>query len=98
MQRGTQYGGPWWNVSSDIAPLTSRGEPSAHQAVLRKGDTLIFTSTTKHAATPNPTNVARRLVHKVRESRGPAPSNVPPPPRHLDWRVPRVRKMRLPAL
>ena len=72
MQRGTQYGGPWWNVSSDIAPLTSRGEPSAHQAVLRKGDTLIFTSTTKHAATPNPTNVARRLVNKVKEPRCPA--------------------------
>ena len=72
MQRGTQYGGPWWNVSSDIAPLTSRGEPSAHQAVLRKGDTLIFTSTTKHAATPNPTNVARRLVNTVKEPRCPA--------------------------
>ena len=98
LQRGTQYGGTWWNVSSDNAPRTSRGEPSEFQAVMRKGDTLIFTSTTKHAATPNPTNVARRLVHKVTESRGPAPSNVPPPPRHLDWRVPRVRKMRLPAL
>ena len=64
LQRGTQYGGTWWNVSSDDAPRTGGTPwgPSAYQAVLRKGDTLIFTSTTKHAATPNPTNVARRLV------------------------------------
>ena len=37
--------------------------------LLRKGDTLIFTSTTKHTPTPNPTNVARRLVKKIREPR-----------------------------
>jgi len=72
MQRGTQYGGTWWNVSSDVAPKTSRGEPSAYQAVLRKGDTLIFTSTTKHAPTPNPTKVARQLVKKIREPKRPA--------------------------
>lgn len=77
MQRGTQYGGTWWNVSSDVAPKTSRGEPSAYQAVLRKGDTLIFTANTKHAVTPNPTNVARRLLNKVRDPRRPA--MCPPP-------------------
>ena len=89
-------------MSNLDAPKTSQGEPPAYRAVLSKGDTLIFTSTTKHAVTPNPTNVARRLVNKVRESRGPAPSNVPPPPapRHLDRRVPRVgeRFIKLPAL
>ena len=69
LQRGTQFEGPWWNVSQVPPPLTSQGEPAAYRAVLRKGDTLIFTATTKHAVTPNPTNVARRLVNKVREPR-----------------------------
>ena len=72
-------------MSNPDAPKTSQGEPPAYRAVLSKGDTLIFTSTTKHAVTPNPTNVARRLVNKVRESRGPAPSNVPPPPPPATW-------------
>ena len=69
LQRGTHFGGEWWNASSDYAPRTSRGEPPAYKAVLRKGDTLIFTSTTKHTPTPNPTYVARRLVKKIREPR-----------------------------
>ena len=79
-------------MSNVGAPKTSRGEPPSYRAVLSKGDTLIFTATTKHAVTPNPTNVARRLVNKVKESRDPAPSNAPPPPSHLDRRVPRVGK------
>jgi ectoine hydroxylase-related dioxygenase (phytanoyl-CoA dioxygenase family) len=33
--------------------------------VLRKGDTLIFTASTKHAATPNPTGVARGLLFSL---------------------------------
>lgn len=77
LQRGTHFGGEWWNVSSDYPPRTSRGEPPPYKAVLRKGDTLIFTATTKHAPTPNPTNVARRLVKER-----PAPSIAPPSPHH----------------
>ena len=65
LQPGTQYGGPWWKVSSDIPPSTSHGEPSAHLAVLHKGDTLIFTATTKHAATPNPTGLDRGLLFSI---------------------------------
>ena len=67
MQRGTQFEGPWWNLSNVYSPRPSQGEPPAYRAVLSKGDTLIFTATTKHAVAPNPTNVARWLVNKVRE-------------------------------
>ena len=68
MQRGTQFEGLWENVSSNSRPNPLRGEPPTYRAVLSKGDTLIFTATTKHAVAPNPTNVVRRMVNKVRES------------------------------
>lgn len=65
LQRGTHLGGPWENVSDYDPPSPSRGEPAPFQAVLRKGDTLIFTASTKHAATPNPTGVARGLLFSL---------------------------------
>ena len=33
--------------------------------VLRKGDSLVFTATTKHTATPNPTGVERGLLFSL---------------------------------
>ena len=33
--------------------------------MLRKGDSLIFTASTKHAATPNPTGVTRGLLFSL---------------------------------
>jgi len=47
------------------SPSPKPGEPAAFQAVLRKGDSLIFTATTKHAATPNPSGLARGLLFSL---------------------------------
>ena len=53
------------NANPTPRTLTLTGEPAAFQAVLRKGDSLIFTATTKHAATPNPSGVSRGLLFSL---------------------------------
>jgi ectoine hydroxylase-related dioxygenase (phytanoyl-CoA dioxygenase family) len=61
VQQETHLGGAFHGVTSRTPPCC--GQPPPATTFLRKGDTLIFTATTKHAVTPNPSGVDRGLFY-----------------------------------
>lgn len=65
VQPETHQTGAFSPVLSGRPPLSCCGEPQLETTVLRRGDTLIFTATTKHAVTPNPSAVERGLMYSI---------------------------------
>ena len=64
----THGGGRFFDSSdSHAAPDLHRGEPPGVPVVLRRGESVLFDYTTKHAATPNPIdlNIERNLFYAV---------------------------------
>ena len=64
IQRGTQLGGRHHLETLQKGP-PQPGQPEPEQIVLEQGDSLVFTATSKHAATPNPSPVSRCLLFAV---------------------------------
>ena len=63
LQQETHKGGAFHGVRSSAPPRDE--EPKPVTTILHKGDTLVFTATTKHAVTPNPSAVERGLFYSV---------------------------------
>mmetsp|Transcript_26389 Transcript_26389/g.79279 ORF Transcript_26389/g.79279 Transcript_26389/m.79279 type:complete len:199 (+) Transcript_26389:17-613(+) len=54
--------GEFAHLPKDVGPQ-KRGEPHTVSMPLKRGEMLIFTDTTKHTVTPNPTDVDRGIVY-----------------------------------
>ena len=65
IQRETHATGAWSSVVGALPPRDCCHEPPGETTVLRRGDTLVFTSTTKHAVMPNPTSFERVLLYSI---------------------------------
>jgi hypothetical protein len=63
LQQQTQHGAAFHSLRSTAEPQSDEPQPAT--TVLAKGDTLIFSATTKHAVTPNPSAVERGLLYSV---------------------------------
>lgn len=60
----THWDGRFHNVTDCESPPPSH-EPPAVPVVLRKGESVIWLYSTKHAAVPNPTAIERSLLYTV---------------------------------